>query len=115
MLDEIEVQKKRQIEYKNLRKARGELLMNVRAAFQNMLAMLYSVKETATGKAMKKGAKELIEKKSVKDKTKGEEEKVEVDRQSVPEEIQLVVKSDTDGISTLLLLLLLSSLQAIVS
>ena len=38
------MQKKYELERKNLKKERGELLMDVRAALQNMVAMLVCVK-----------------------------------------------------------------------
>ncbi|XP_046750581.1 uncharacterized protein LOC124413838 [Diprion similis] len=44
MLEELEVQKKREIDFKNMRKVRGELLMNIRAALQNMNEMLTCVR-----------------------------------------------------------------------
>ncbi|CAD1470412.1 unnamed protein product [Heterotrigona itama] len=44
LLERIAMQKKRELERKNLKKERGELLMDVRAALQNMVAMLVCVK-----------------------------------------------------------------------
>ncbi|XP_071873648.1 uncharacterized protein [Bombus fervidus] len=44
LLEQIAMQKKRELERKNLKKERGELLMDVRAALQNMVAMLICVK-----------------------------------------------------------------------
>ncbi|XP_060832891.1 synaptonemal complex protein 1 [Bombus pascuorum] len=44
LLEQIAMQKKRELERKNLKKERGELLMDIRAALQNMVAMLICVK-----------------------------------------------------------------------
>ncbi|KZC04667.1 PREDICTED: uncharacterized protein LOC107192980 [Dufourea novaeangliae] len=44
LLEQIVMQKQRQLEHKNLRKVRGELLMDIRAALQNMVAMLVCVR-----------------------------------------------------------------------
>lgn len=44
MLEQIAMQKKRELEKKNVKKEHGELLMDIRAALQNMVAMLVCVK-----------------------------------------------------------------------
>lgn len=44
LLEQIAVQKKRELDRKNSKKERGELLMDIRAALQNMVAMLVCVK-----------------------------------------------------------------------
>ncbi|XP_033183539.1 synaptonemal complex protein 1 [Bombus vosnesenskii] len=44
LLEQIAMQKKRELERKNSKKERGELLMDIRAALQNMVAMLICVK-----------------------------------------------------------------------
>ncbi|KAF3422442.1 hypothetical protein E2986_05677 [Frieseomelitta varia] len=44
LLEQIAMQKKHELERKNLKKERGELLMDIRAALQNMVAMLVCVK-----------------------------------------------------------------------
>ncbi|XP_017893227.1 uncharacterized protein LOC108632883 [Ceratina calcarata] len=44
LLEQIAVQKKRELDRKNSKKERGELLMEIRAALQNMVAMLVCVK-----------------------------------------------------------------------
>ncbi|KAK9296352.1 hypothetical protein QLX08_009670 [Tetragonisca angustula] len=44
LLEQIAMQRKHELERKNLKKERGELLMDVRAALQNMVAMLVCVK-----------------------------------------------------------------------
>ncbi|KAK2582345.1 hypothetical protein KPH14_004681 [Odynerus spinipes] len=52
MLEEIEVQKKREADFKELRRIHGELSMKIRAALQNMLLMLVCIKRG--GKAGKR-------------------------------------------------------------
>ncbi|KOX78514.1 hypothetical protein WN51_07921 [Melipona quadrifasciata] len=44
LLEQIAMQKKHELERKNLKRERGELLMDVRAALQNMVAMMVCVK-----------------------------------------------------------------------
>ncbi|CAL7943986.1 unnamed protein product [Xylocopa violacea] len=44
LLEQIAMQKKRELQQKNLKKERGELLMDIRAALQNMITMLVCVK-----------------------------------------------------------------------
>lgn len=44
LLEQIAMQKKRELEKKNVKKEHGELLMDIRAALQNMVAMLVCVK-----------------------------------------------------------------------
>ncbi|XP_046826503.1 uncharacterized protein LOC124427533 [Vespa crabro] len=46
MLEEMEIQKKRIIDYKDLRRSHGELSIKITAALQNMLVMLVCVKQT---------------------------------------------------------------------
>ncbi|XP_047354930.1 LOW QUALITY PROTEIN: uncharacterized protein LOC124951144 [Vespa velutina] len=46
MLEEMEIQKKRIINYKDLRRSHGELSIKIIAALQNMLVMLICVKQT---------------------------------------------------------------------
>lgn len=44
MLEQIEIEKKREKDLKEQKKTRGELFINVRAALQNINAMLLSIK-----------------------------------------------------------------------
>lgn len=44
LLEQIAMQKKRELEQKNVKKERGELLMEIRAALQNMVAMLACIR-----------------------------------------------------------------------
>ncbi|XP_076764354.1 uncharacterized protein LOC143431473 [Xylocopa sonorina] len=44
LLEQIVMQKKRELQQKDLKKQRGELLMDIRAALQNMIAMLVCVR-----------------------------------------------------------------------
>ncbi|XP_029055566.1 coiled-coil domain-containing protein 183 [Osmia bicornis bicornis] len=59
LLEQISIQKKRREEHENLRKEHGELLMDIRAALQNMLAMLFCVRRGS--KVPKKQTDELDE------------------------------------------------------
>ncbi|EZA58998.1 hypothetical protein X777_16958 [Ooceraea biroi] len=58
ILEQIELEKKREKELKELKKARGELLTNIRAALHNISTMLFFVKPVAV-KAVKKIAKDV--------------------------------------------------------
>lgn len=56
-MEQIEIEKKREKDLKELKRVRGELLTNVRAALQSMSTMLFCVKQS--GKSPKRaGAKE---------------------------------------------------------
>ena len=59
LLEQISIQKKRREEHENFRKEHGELLMDIRAALQNMLAMLFCVRRGS--KVPKKQTDELDE------------------------------------------------------
>lgn len=75
MLEKIEKEKKRAADNKCMIEARGELLMNIRAALQNMSSMLVCVKAAKSigkGKDRRKSAKEADEMK-VNDKKKEKE------------------------------------------
>ncbi|XP_046434409.1 uncharacterized protein LOC124186613 [Neodiprion fabricii] len=92
MLEEIEVQRKREIDFKNLRKVRGELLMNIRAALQNMNEMLTCVKSrTIKSKSQKSD-----------DDKKGklsEEQRIEDELQDADE--PEIGKTETNGLALL--------------
>ncbi|XP_003708513.2 uncharacterized protein LOC100878388 isoform X2 [Megachile rotundata] len=60
LLEQIAIQKKRQLDHQNLKKERGELLMDIRAALQNMVAMLVCVRRGG-GKVPKKPTDEMDE------------------------------------------------------
>ena len=98
MLEQIEEQKKRESEYTKLRKSRGELMMNIRAAIQNMLAMLVPITATETMKVGKKTQKETIDKKLAQEKSKkGQVEKDEGKFDKELQETRVIPKFDTDG------------------
>ncbi|XP_046628203.1 uncharacterized protein LOC124309030 [Neodiprion virginianus] len=92
MLEELEVQRKREIDFKNLRKVRGELLMNIRAALQNMNEMLTCVKSrTIKSKSQKSD-----------DDKKGklsEEQRIEDELQDADE--PEIGKTETNGLALL--------------
>lgn len=80
MLEKIEAEKKREADNKSLTETRGELLMSIRAALQNMSSTLVCVKaakSTGKGKDSKKAARELDDKVEIRadDKVKKETEK----------------------------------------
>lgn len=62
MLEEMETQKKRVIDYKDLRRSRGELSIKITAALQNMLLMLVCIKyvKGVTKTSGKKQAKATV-------------------------------------------------------
>lgn len=62
MLEEMETQKKRVIDYKDLRRSRGELSIKITAALQNMLLMLVCIKyvKGVTKASGKKQAKATV-------------------------------------------------------
>ncbi|XP_024947549.1 uncharacterized protein LOC107274516 [Cephus cinctus] len=97
MLDQIETQKKREADFKNMRKIRGELLMNIRAAMQNMVSMLVYIKR---GKSVKKIPKEN-EKKSKKSPVIEEKEDEEFEDKISGEEEPQFEKIDEDGLTLL--------------
>ncbi|XP_012287307.1 uncharacterized protein LOC105703465 [Orussus abietinus] len=100
MLQEIEEQKKRERELKDLRKVRGELLMKIRAALQNMATMLVFVKvDPKLGKNVPKDSGRKQDKKRAKeeDKEKEENEKVEKMEGEGPQ----LEKMETDGLALL--------------
>ena len=66
MLEKIEEEKKREADNKSLIKSRGELLMNIRAALQNMSSILVCVKASnkiklKDGKKHSKEAEDIAE------------------------------------------------------
>lgn len=80
MLEKIEAEKKREADNNSLIETRGELLMNIRAALQNMSSMLVCIKAAkSVGKVKdgKKTARPLEDKVEIKadDKAKQEKEK----------------------------------------
>ncbi|KAL2714157.1 myosin-9-like isoform X1 [Vespula squamosa] len=83
ILEEIETQKKRIIEYKDQRRSHGELSIKITAALQNMLLMLICVKHIKGAikeKVTKKQAKAVvIEKVEIEDIREPSLEKVETD------------------------------------
>lgn len=78
------MQKQRRLEHKNLRKDHGELLMNIRAALQNMVAMLIYVRRGTV-----KTPKKQTDKKSSKEDKDDTEELESV--------IPTMVKVDVEG------------------
>lgn len=83
MLEEIEIQKKRIIEYKDQRRSHGELSIKIIATLQNMLLMLICIKQL-------KGVLKVTPKKQAKLVTA---EEFEVDETVEP----VLEKIDTDG------------------
>ncbi|XP_043285792.1 LOW QUALITY PROTEIN: uncharacterized protein [Venturia canescens] len=75
MLREIENQKRRESDYRTMRKSRGKLLVEIRAALQNMLGMLICVEEQAS----KRAKKEKDSEKTKKDKKEEAEEEEDDD------------------------------------
>ncbi|XP_076649065.1 uncharacterized protein LOC143356903 [Halictus rubicundus] len=61
LLGQITMQQQRRIEHRNVRKVRGELLMDIRAALQNMVAMLFCVRRGTLRAQRKKTSKEYRE------------------------------------------------------
>lgn len=74
MLEDLETQKKREIDFKKMRKFRGELLMNIRAALQNMDEMLICVQSRSVRSKPQKNETEYIE-----EETKSQEDGDETD------------------------------------
>ncbi|XP_076286156.1 uncharacterized protein LOC143211913 [Lasioglossum baleicum] len=58
LLAQITMQQQRRIEHRKVRKVRGELLMDIRAALQNMVAMLFCVRRGVVRAQKKKTSKE---------------------------------------------------------
>nr|XP_031828092.1 uncharacterized protein LOC116425046 [Nomia melanderi] len=88
LLERIAMQQQRRLEHKNLRKDRGELLMNIRAALQNMVAMLIYVRRGTV-----KTPKKQTDKKSSKEDKDDTEELESV--------IPTMVKVDAEGLALL--------------
>ncbi|KAF7988563.1 hypothetical protein HCN44_001136 [Aphidius gifuensis] len=68
MLDEIINQNKRELDYKKLRKTRGELLINIKAGLQNMIGLLIHIKPGKNINTNKKTTKDNDKKKKSKKK-----------------------------------------------
>ncbi|XP_076248774.1 uncharacterized protein LOC143188423 [Calliopsis andreniformis] len=95
LLEQIAIQKKRELEHKNSRKDRGKLLMDIRAALQNMVAMLVCVRRG--GKPTKKQTRETDKRptrKTEKDDTYDHEE--QFTRIDVP-----ILDVETEGLALL--------------
>ncbi|OXU30933.1 hypothetical protein TSAR_013161 [Trichomalopsis sarcophagae] len=99
MLEKIEAEKKREADNNSLIETRGELLMNIRAALQNMSSMLVCVKAAKSagkGKDSRKAARELDDKVEIKadDRAKKDIEK-EREKRTCDDPIE------TDGLAVL--------------
>ncbi|XP_078044078.1 uncharacterized protein LOC144473765 [Augochlora pura] len=89
LLGQIAMQKQRQIEQRKVRKDRGELLMDIRAALQNMVAMLVCVRKGAVRGAPKK----QVEKSSKEDK--------DIDTEDLESVLPAMEKVETEGLTLL--------------
>ncbi|XP_076170847.1 uncharacterized protein LOC143148426 [Ptiloglossa arizonensis] len=89
LLEQIAIQKERELEHKNLRKDHGELLMNIRAALQSMVAMLVCVRKGGGVKATRKQT----------DKKPTKEEKDDTDELEINSSI--MEKMETEGLALL--------------
>lgn len=91
MLEQIAIQKKRQFEYKNSRKDRGKLLMDIRAALQSMVAMLVCVRRG--GKLIKKQTRDTDKKiTTTKEEDEMDEQEDHISRIDIP-----MITVDTEG------------------
>lgn len=88
MLEQIEIEKKREKDLKELKKTRGDLFTNIRAALQSMNTILLCVKQSGkvtTKKTAKNGGKDML---------KESDDKEDVDELESLAELQ---EMDTDG------------------
>lgn len=96
ILNEIEIQKKREDDFKKLRKLRGELLIKIKAGLQNMVGMLIHVK---FGKPIgaKKSAKDTDKKNKSKKKIEVSKDERDYEEDTTKGEVLKLEKLDTDG------------------
>ncbi|XP_012261634.2 myosin-9-like isoform X1 [Athalia rosae] len=97
MLEELEAQRKREIDMKNMRKVRGELLMNIRAALQNMNEMLTCVQSKSMKSKGQKG--DAVEEK--KEKVSEEQQREAQEQSDETADEPQMVKTETNGLALL--------------
>lgn len=96
MLDEIINQNKRELDYKKLRKTRGELIINIKAGLQNMIGLLIHIKPGKSINTNKKTTKDHDKKKKNKKKKVIKDEKDSDDDTNKNEHLK-IEKIETNG------------------